>query len=83
MAAFALFALTPLIRALRCATAPAKISAAVCVSLLVVCTVTPLPEGYGALTLGLALGSAMAFASRGRTERLGAEQTPALTGAAR
>jgi hypothetical protein len=81
MAAFALFALTPLIRALRCATPPAKISAAVCVSLLVTCTVTPLPEGYGALTLGLALGSAMAFASRGRTERLGAEQTPALTGA--
>jgi O-Antigen ligase len=85
MAAFALLALTPLFRALRCASAPAKISAAVSVGLLVVCTVSPLPEGYGALTLGLALGSAMAFASRGRTERLGAEhtaeQTPALTGA--
>jgi O-Antigen ligase len=83
MAAFALFALTPLFRALRCASAPAKISAAVSVGLLAVCTVAPAPEGYGALTLGLALGSAMAFASRGRTERLGAEQTPALTGAAR
>ena len=82
MAAFALLALTPLIRALRCASAPAKISAAVSVGLLVVCTVAPLPEGYGALTLGLALGSAMAFAGRGRTEeRLEAEQTPALTGA--
>jgi O-antigen ligase len=81
MAAFALFALMPLIRALRCATPSAKISVAVCVSLLVTCTVTPLPEGFGALTLGLALGSAMAFASRGRTERSGAEQTPVLTGA--
>ena len=81
MAAFALFALTPLIRALRCASAPAKISAAVSVALLVTCTVNPMPEEGGALTLGLALGSAMAFASRGRTERLGAKQTPALTGA--
>ena len=80
MAAFALFALTPLIRALRCASAPAKISAAVSVGLLAVCIVSPLPEGYGASTLGLALGSAMAFAGRGRTEGLGAEQTPALTG---
>jgi len=82
MAAFALFALTPLFRALRCASAPAKISAAVGVGLLAVCTVSPMPQEAGdALTLGLALGSAMAFASRGRTERLGAEQTPALTGA--
>ena len=81
MAAFALFALTPLIRALRCASAPAKISVAVSVGLLVTCTVNPMPEGYGALTLGLALGSAMAFAGRGRTERLGAEHTPALAGA--
>jgi hypothetical protein len=83
MAAFALFALTPLFRALRCASAPAKISVAVCVGLLVVCNVSPLPEQNGALTLGLAFGSAMAFASRGRTERLGAERTLALTGAAR
>jgi hypothetical protein len=80
MAAFALFALIPLIRALRCGSAPAKISVAVSVGLLVVCTVDPLPEGFGALTLGLALGSAMAFAGRGRAERLGTEQTPALTG---
>jgi hypothetical protein len=79
MVAFALFALTPLIRALRCATPPAKISAAVCVGLLVVCTVSPFPEEHGAVTLGLALGSAMAFASWGRTERLGAEQTTVLT----
>jgi len=81
MAVFALFALIPLIRALRCASAPAKISVAVSVGLLVSCNVNPMPEGYGALTLGLALGSAMAFAGRGRTERLGAEQRPALTGA--
>jgi hypothetical protein len=81
MAAFALFALTPLIRALRCATPPAKISAAVCVGLIVVCIFEPIPEEHGALTLGLALGSAMAFASRRRTERLGAEQTPMLTDA--
>jgi hypothetical protein len=81
MAAFALFALIPLIRALRCASAPAKISVAVSVGLLVTCTVDPLPEGFGALTLGLALGSAMAFAGRGRAERLSTEQTPALTGA--
>jgi hypothetical protein len=81
MAAFALLALTPVIRALRCASAPAKISAAVSVGMLVVCTVAPMPEGMGALALGLTLGSATAFAGRGRTERLGAEQTPALTGA--
>jgi O-Antigen ligase len=78
MAAFALLALTPLIRALRCASAPAKISAAVGIGLLAVCTVAPLPESPSAASmLGLVLGSAMAFASRGRTERLGAEQTPA------
>ena len=81
MAAFALLALTPLFRALRCASAPAKISAAVGVALLAVCNVSPMPEGYGALVLGMTLGSAMAFASRGRTERLDAEQTPTLTGA--
>jgi O-Antigen ligase len=81
MLAFALFAITPVIRALRCATPPAKISAAVCVGLLAVCIVEPMPEEHGALTLGLALGSAMAFASRGRTERSGAEQTPARSGA--
>ncbi|WP_374024727.1 O-antigen ligase family protein [Mycobacterium sp. HNNTM2301] len=79
MASFALFALIPLIRALRCASAPAKISVAVSVALLVSCTVNPMPEGYGALTLGLALGAAMGFGSRGRKERPGAEQPPALT----
>jgi hypothetical protein len=83
MAAFALLALTPVIRALRCASAPAKISAAVSVGLFALCTVDPiLEEQGGGMTMGLALGAAMAFAGRGRTERLGAEQTPtALTGA--
>lgn len=82
MVAFALFALIPLLRAVRSASRPAKVSAAVSVGLLVVCNVNPLPEDPGgALTLGLAFGLAMAFASRGPTERLDAEQTPALTSA--
>jgi O-Antigen ligase len=83
MAAFALFALTPLIRALRSGSAPAKISAAVGVGLLAMCNVDPIPEEASSLTLGLAFGLAMAFASRRRAERLDVEQTPTLTGAPR
>jgi O-antigen ligase len=67
MAAFVLFALVPVVRALRCGTAPAKISAAVAIGLLVMCNVDPLPEeSPNGLTLGLVLGSAMAFASLAR-----------------
>ena len=42
--AFALFALTPVILALRCATTPARISAAVAAGLLAISAVWPLPE---------------------------------------
>jgi O-antigen ligase len=70
MAAFVLFALVPLVRALRCGTAPAKISAAVAIGLLVMCNVDPLPEeSPNGLTLGLVLGAAMAFASLARAGR--------------
>lgn len=63
MAVFAWFALTPVYRALRCASAPAKISAAVSVGLLAITAVWPLPEmPMDALALGLSLGSAMGFA---------------------
>nr|WP_207383912.1 O-antigen ligase family protein [Mycolicibacterium komanii] len=63
MAAFALLALTPLVLALRCASAPAKISAAVVGSLLAVSAVWPLPEQpHDALGIGLAIGAAVGFA---------------------
>ncbi|OBI43801.1 polymerase [Mycobacterium kyorinense] len=62
MAAFAMFAVVPVVQALRRASAPAKISAAVSIGLLAMCVVDPLPEDpANALTLGMALGSAMAF----------------------
>ncbi len=64
---FAVFALTPLMRALRSASAPAKISAAVSTGLMVMCIIDPLPEEpTNAMTLGITLGSAMAFATQGR-----------------
>ncbi|MEE6179251.1 O-antigen ligase family protein [Mycobacterium sp. 050134] len=64
MAAFVWFAGTPIVRALRRASAPAKISAAVCAALLAISAVWPLPEMQShALALGLALGSAMGFAN--------------------
>ncbi|MCV7302826.1 O-antigen ligase family protein [Mycobacterium barrassiae] len=63
MAAFALLALTPVVLALRCASAPAKISAAVVTSLLAVSIVWPLPEQpHDALAIGMAMGAAMGFA---------------------
>jgi hypothetical protein len=75
MAAFALFSLTPVIRALRSASKPAKISAAVSAGLLVMCIIDPLPEdSANALTLGAALGAALAFANLRRRAR---EATPA------
>lgn len=67
MTAFAVFALTPLVRALRSASIPAKISATTSVGLLVMCVIDPLPEDpANAMTLGLALGAAYAFAKVGR-----------------
>lgn len=64
MVVLAWFALTPLIRALRSASAPARITAAVSAGLLVVCVVDPLPLNLAnALTLGIALGAAAGFAS--------------------
>jgi hypothetical protein len=80
MSAFALFALTPLIRGLRSAAAPAKISAAVSVGLLVMCNVAPLPEEPGsALVLGMALGAAMTFARLPRTQQVRDEPVLAST----
>ncbi|OBJ02934.1 polymerase [Mycobacterium alsense] len=70
MAAFAAFALPPLARALRSASAPAKVAVAVSVGLLVMCIVDPLPEDpANALTLGLSLGAAWAFARPRRRPR--------------
>ncbi|MBY0441678.1 MAG: O-antigen ligase family protein [Mycobacteriaceae bacterium] len=92
MAAFALFALTPVILALRCAAAPAKISAAVAAGLLAISAVWPLPEmPVDALGLGLALGATMGFAGLGRRSKDSDQETdhggdhlpPALTTATR
>lgn len=87
MAAFALFALTPVILALRCASAPAKISAAVSAGLLAISAVWPLPEmPMDSLGLGLALGSAMGFGGMRRRDKdaseVGVSGTPALSVAA-
>jgi hypothetical protein len=84
MAAFAWFALTPIFRALRCASAPAKISGAVSAGLLAISAVWPLPEmPMDALALGLALGSAMGFAGLRRraqdADQDGVDRAPALT----
>ncbi|RAV14943.1 O-antigen ligase domain-containing protein [Mycobacterium colombiense] len=70
MAAFALFALTPVLLAMRCAPGPAKISAAVAAGLLAISAVWPLPEmPMDALGLGMALGAAMGYAGlRRRSE---------------
>ncbi|WP_068188198.1 O-antigen ligase family protein [Mycobacterium sp. UM_CSW] len=74
MAAFAVFALTPLIRALRSASAPAKASAAVSAGLLVMSVVDPLPEDpANAMTLGMALGAALAFARLWQRSRVSGE----------
>ena len=63
MAAFAMFALTPLVFALRSASKPAKAGSAVSAGLLVMSIVDPLPEDpANAMTLGIALGAALAFA---------------------
>lgn len=67
MVAFAVFALTPLVRALRSASVPAKISAAVSTGLMAMAIIDPLPEEpTNAMTLGLTLGAAMAFATADR-----------------
>lgn len=86
MAMFALFALMPIVRGLRCASVPAKISATVSIGLLAVCVVSPLPEGPAdAMALGMALGAAMAFVGQQRqrqsVDRVDAQPTSALVGA--
>lgn len=64
MAAFVVFALTPVVMAIRGASASAKISAAVSVGLLAISVVWPLPEmPSDSLALGIALGSAMGYGS--------------------
>jgi hypothetical protein len=82
MAVFALFALTPLVRAIRGASAPAKISAAVSAGLLAISVVWPLPEmGPDALALGLALGLTMGFGNaRTMGQEPGVERAPAMVG---
>lgn len=76
MAVFVAFALIPVIRALRAATVPAKIAAAVSAGLLAVCTVDPLPLDPGnALALGLSLGAAMGFAMFATPAQPSAEQS--------
>jgi hypothetical protein len=86
MAMFAPFALMPIVRGLRCASVPAKISAAVSIGLLAVCVVNPLPENPAdAMALGMALGAAMGFVRQQRqrqsVDRVDAQPTPALVGA--
>lgn len=78
MAGFALFSLTPLFRALRSASKQAKVSAAVSTGLLVMCVIDPLPEdSANALTLGAALGAALAFANLKRRAQEAREAEPA------
>lgn len=70
MAAFALFALTPVVRGLLSASTPAKIAAALSVALLVNCSVDPVPEDPSdAMVLGLALGAALQFTVASRRAR--------------
>jgi O-antigen ligase len=81
MAAFVLFAITPAILSLRCASAPAKIGAAVVASLLAVSAVWPLPEQpHDALAFGIAIGATMGFARlehrRQVTSPVGAAELP-------
>lgn len=67
MAAFALFALTPVVRALRCAAKPAKICAAVSVGFLVLAIVGPnIEDTPDSVVFGMLLGLAMGFANVGR-----------------
>ncbi|WP_180276351.1 O-antigen ligase family protein [Mycobacterium ostraviense] len=88
MAAFAVFALTPLFRALRRTSAPAKISAAVSAGLLAMSTVWPLPEmPTDAVSLGLALGATMGYAgvrpTGPETDDTAVDRAPVLTGGLR
>ena len=79
MTVFAAFALTPTVRGIRSTSVEAKISAAACAGLLVVCLVDPLPEESGnSLVLGMALGAAMAFAwpRAAQVEEAGSEADP-------
>jgi hypothetical protein len=70
VAVFAWFAATPIVKALRRASAPAKISAAVSASLLAISAVWPLPEmPMDALALGLVLGATMGFATLARRDQ--------------
>ncbi|OBH04407.1 O-antigen ligase [Mycobacterium sp. E1747] len=70
MTAFVLFALIPLVKAVRCRTAAAKVSVAVSAGLLAISVVWPLPEmPSDAFALGIALGAAMGFANLRDRER--------------
>ncbi|OBH77492.1 polymerase [Mycobacterium scrofulaceum] len=70
MTAFVVFALIPLIKAVRCRTAAAKVSVAVSAGLLAISVVWPLPEmPSDAFALGIALGAAMGFANQRDRQR--------------
>jgi O-antigen ligase len=78
MASFALFALTPVVKGIRSASAASKISAAVSAGLLAGCAVGPMPEEpVQALVLGLALGAALGFARARPHSRLAESTDPA------
>ncbi len=78
MTAFAVFVLTPILRALVSMSAAAKIAAALSVALLVNCTVDPIPEDPSdAMVLGLALGAALQFAVVSRRARHAADDDEA------
>lgn len=77
MAAFAVFALTPVVYALRSSSPQAKIAAAVSTALIVVSVVDPIPEeAIEGMVLGLALGTAMTYATF-RRHRIEADAVPA------
>jgi O-antigen ligase len=83
MTAFALFAVTAVVRALFSASVPAKIAAALTVALLVNSAVDPIPEGpTDAMVLGLALGATLQFALARRRARRDqqASQQPSPSG---
>lgn len=64
MIAFVLFAVPPVVSAIRTASAPARIAAAVLLAALAICLVNPLPlEPSSSLVLGMAIGAAMAYSA--------------------
>ena len=72
LVSFAVFALVPIIRAVRASSWEAKVSGIVAVTLLLVSVVAPVGEsGPGALVLGIALGASMSFSRPGSSYPVG------------